>query len=328
MLACMPHDASLGTDEISLTKIRELSLESPSQAGRPAHLSAASGLVRVGNNLYVVADDEEHLAIFQLDSDAPGRLLRLRNDGLPLDPKARKKAKPDLEALVHLPKVGPHGGLIALGSGSKQNRMYATWITLDAQGLPTSSVHSFSLEHLYAAVARAVGEINIEGAVIRGDELLLFQRGNKGAGVNAMLGFELEVLLNPMQGSEPTAEPTPRFINRYELGSIGNVPLGFSDAAELDDGSIVFSAIAEDTRDSYADGPCMGAAIGKIGRDGRLAFVTRVRERAKIEGIAAQPQGAEAELLLVTDDDNAAVPASLYRAKVDLAQAINAHRHR
>jgi hypothetical protein len=319
MLPGMTHEPPLATDEISLTKLRELTVASASQAGRPAHLSAASGLVRVGNILYVVADDEHHLGVFELDTTAPGRLLRLRDGELPLDVKARKRAKPDFEALMHIPNVGPYGGLIALGSGSKRGRYHATWIKLDAHGLPTDSIHSFSLEHMYAAVARTVGEVNIEGALIRNDTLLLFQRGNKGAGINAIIGFEAEVLLEPMQGDARDSEPKPLFINRYELGSIADVPLCFSDAAELADGAIVFAAIAEDTKDSYADGQCAGAAIGLIDFNGNLVFVRRVQQRAKVEGIAAQLQGTQADLLLVTDDDDAAIPASLYKAKLDLA---------
>jgi hypothetical protein len=319
MLQSMQHEPSLTTDEISLTKIRELTLVSPSQDGRPAHLSAASGLVRVGNILYVVADDEQHLGIFQLDNNAPGQLLRLREGELPLDAKARKRAKPDFETLLHLPTLGPYGGLLALGSGSKRARYPATCIELDANGLPTDAIRSFSLEHMYAAVAHEVGEVNIEGALIRGDTLFLFQRGNKGAGVNALIGFESDVLLAAMRGSATQSRPTPLFINRYELGSIGTVPLCFSDAAELSDGSIVFAAIAEDTTDSYADGQFEGAAIGLIDCSGDLVFVRRVRQRAKIEGIAAQLQGSRAELLLVTDDDDAAIAASLYTAKLDRA---------
>jgi hypothetical protein len=314
MLCRMPPQTPLTPDEISLTKIRELTLESASQSGRPAHLSAASGLVSLGTVLYVIADDEQHLAIFQLDSNDPGRLLRLHNDPLPLDQKARKRAKPDFEALVHAPSIGRYGSLIAIGSGSTRHRFRSTRIELDALGLPIATTHSFSLEHLYAACARAVGEVNIEGAVIRGDTLLLFQRGNKGAGVNAIIGFELDVLLAAIQGRHAPSEPTPLFVKRYELGSIGNVPLGFSDAGELTDGSIVFSAIAEDTKDSYADGRFAGATIGMIDANGNLAFVRRVRERAKIEGIAVQVQGAQTKLLLVTDDDDATVPASLYGA--------------
>ena len=49
---------------LSLQRLRELDLEAPSEPGRPAFVSAASGLVCVGNYLYVVADDELSLGVF------------------------------------------------------------------------------------------------------------------------------------------------------------------------------------------------------------------------------------------------------------------------
>ncbi len=60
-----------------------------------AHLSAASGLVRVGERLYVVADDEVHLGVFDSSAmHAPGALLRLLEGDLPHDKGARKKPSP------------------------------------------------------------------------------------------------------------------------------------------------------------------------------------------------------------------------------------------
>lgn len=77
--------------------------------GQP-HLSAASGLVRLGQRLYVVADDELHLGIFKdstVTGQAPskGKLLRLLEGDLPNKMEKRKKAKPDLETLALLPAL-------------------------------------------------------------------------------------------------------------------------------------------------------------------------------------------------------------------------------
>ena len=76
--------------------VRTLSVETNAAVG---HLSAASGLVQVGQRLFVVADDEHTLAVFDLSGDRAGRLHRLFDGDLPDKPKARKAAKPDLEAL-------------------------------------------------------------------------------------------------------------------------------------------------------------------------------------------------------------------------------------
>ncbi|MGZ8994077.1 MAG: DUF6929 family protein [Burkholderiaceae bacterium] len=80
---------------------RELTVARSPGAGRPRHLSAASGLVRVNNYLYVIADDEHHLGIFCSDDhQRAGRLIRLRRGTLPSVKTAHKRRKPDFEALL------------------------------------------------------------------------------------------------------------------------------------------------------------------------------------------------------------------------------------
>lgn len=70
---------------LRLTKLRELTLPMPPQADRPRHLSAASGLVGVGEFLYVVADDENHLGVFSAAGDAgiPAVLSSVEIPGYP-----------------------------------------------------------------------------------------------------------------------------------------------------------------------------------------------------------------------------------------------------
>ena len=67
---------------IALTKIRELDLLVAPAAGRPLHLSAASGLACVNSFIYVVADDELHLGVFRKGKREPGRLIRLLEGAL------------------------------------------------------------------------------------------------------------------------------------------------------------------------------------------------------------------------------------------------------
>ena len=88
-------------------------MEAPSQPGRPAHVSAASGLVRAGDHLYVIADDENHLAVFPATGTAPGRFVTIFASSLPLDAGKRKRVKPDFESLARLPAFPdhPHGAL-------------------------------------------------------------------------------------------------------------------------------------------------------------------------------------------------------------------------
>ena len=123
------------------------------------HLSAASGLVCIGQRLFVIADDENSLAVFDVATDAPGRLLRLFAGELPAAHAERKAAKADLEALAQLPPFDgcPHGALMAFGSGSRPNRMRASSIALDAGGEPQTPARDIDLAPLYAPLQERFG---------------------------------------------------------------------------------------------------------------------------------------------------------------------------
>lgn len=299
---------------IALTKLRDLDLKGPISPGRPAYLSAASGLVRIDDVLYVVADDEHHLGVFR--REGPGTLLKLIDGELPTEAKTRKKAKPDFEALVRLPafKGYPHGALLACGSGSKPNRRKGILIGLDARGRH-AEVHGVDLGGLMDPLVAEFGKINLEGMAVRQDELCVFQRGNKGHKRNAVIRFALDGALAALT-SETSAPLAPLDCQDYDLGEIGGVPLTFTDGAALPDGALVFSAAAEDTGDSYADGACCGSAIGLINPDGTLAWVAPFREAYKIEGLDARQQDDVLHLLLVTDADSIDIPAGLFAATV------------
>ena len=254
-------------------------------AGRPRHLSAASGLVRVGNYTYVVADDEHHLGVFSADNHrCAGRLLRLRRGTLPLDKAARKRRKPDFEALLALPPFGTyqHGALFALGSGSKPNRRGSVLLALNADGSTRGPPRPIGLMNWFTRLQREFREVNLEGAFIDGEHIGLLQRGNKGNRRNALIRIALAPVLDAI--AKKRAVPVPKLVDvtDFSLGAVDDVPLCFTDGAALPAGGFVFTAVAEATEDSYADGECVGAAIGIIDRDDRLACF--VATRAEVEG--------------------------------------------
>lgn len=302
-----------------LKKLRELTLLHPPQSDRPAHLSAASGLVQAGSYLYVVADDELHLGVFPVAGEAPGTLLRLRAGALPDGYDERKADKPDVEALTLLPRSQqyPHGALLALGSGSRPNRQTAFVIQLNEGGAVTGSPVALDLAAVYRAVGRYVSAVNIEGATIDGTRIRLLQRGNKSSGRSAIIDIDLSVLQSAPAWNA-RGDIALQSIAWYDLPLIDGVPLAFSDGVTLVDGTLIFTAIAEDTNDSYADGRFVGAAIGVIDPRGQLRAVHVLSEACKIEGVDARVAGNVIHLLLVTDADDANVPASLYGAELIL----------
>jgi uncharacterized protein DUF6929 len=304
---------------IALTKIRDLDLAVAPAAGRPSHLSAASGLVCIGSFIYVVADDELHLGVFPRTGSEPGILLRVFEGVLPDSKRRRKKKKPDLEALALLPAFAEcrHGALFALGSGSRDNRRTGVLLGLDAHGNVRTAPRAVDLSPMLARLDDEFPKLNIEGAVVCGDELRLFQRGNKGRSENAIIRYRLALVLD-MLGAAAVGAPAPLRIDRFDLGEIDGIPFCFTDAAALPGGDMVFTAVAEDTEDAYEDGPCAGAAIGLADNDGGLRWLRRLRGSCKVEGVDARPDGDLVRLLMVTDADDAGIPAGLFSAEIPM----------
>jgi hypothetical protein len=286
---------------MQLTHIRYLDVAEPLASGHE-FLSAASGLAQIGDMLCVVGDDEQHLVVFTQGDEAPGRLIRLLPGDLPRKKKKRKAVKPDFEILFQLPKSRL---LCAMGSGSTPQRMRGAIIDLDS-----ASVTSLDLQPLFSALADLVAEINLEGAVVRGDQLLLFNRGNMETPETCIC----ETALSAVTGDEAVAVT---LVKTLALPLIDGVPLTVTDACPLDGGHILLSAVAEVTDDSYADGAILGAAIILLDAKLDVVMVEPLEPICKIEGISARRTATGAELLCVSDADDPDMPSSLFSATLD-----------
>jgi hypothetical protein len=298
-----------------INRLRELAIQSP-LPGRPPYVSAASGLVCVGDYLYVIADDELHLAIFSRLNDSPGQLLSIVDGDLPLEATARKKQKPDFETLVRVPVCAefPFGALLALGSGSKKSR--DVLLPLDAVGAVAGAPRRFDFSAIYALLRAKIEGLNVEGAFFEGNDFCLLQRGNSKKSFNAIISFNWRELFVDFS-HEKLGAINPRSVVQVDLGSIEGVALCFTDGVALPDGNILFSAVAEATDDAYLDGACMGAAIGICRCNGDVLMLQPTGAQYKIEGIDAVVENGAIELLMVTDPDNIAVAALLLGACID-----------
>ena len=106
-----------------------------------------------------------------------------------------------------------------------------------------------------------------------------------------------------------TGAPAPLRTTDVPLGHTPvGIPYGFTDGTALPGGGWVFTAVAEDTRDSYHDGHCAGALVGWVDSDGRLLRTEPLAGAPKVEGITLDPLG---RLLMVTDSDNPFAPSAL-----------------
>lgn len=285
-----------------LTHIRDLAVSTPLPSGH-AFLSAASGMVVCGPALYVVADDAQCLGVFDLGTLEPGRLIPLIAGDLPSDAAERKKQKPDFEILLALPNAGTTR-LLAMGSGSTKRRMRGA--VIDLPGDAPASVRLIDLQALFAALAPLVPEINLEGAVLRGDQLLLFNRGNSAYPASQIVAVPLAAVL---EGGPITAT----LLAELQLPSVSGVPLTVTDACLLASGHILLSVVAEATDNSYADGALLGAAIVELSADLHVRVIEPLDPTLKVEGLAAQVMADGVHLLCVTDADDPDQASGLYR---------------
>lgn len=295
-----------------------LTVAEAAKADGSRRLSAASGLVKAGNYLYVVTDDENFLAVFRADGAGEGRLVRLFPGELPLAPKARKASKPDLEALALVPpcRAYPSGALLAVPSGSRPNRRTGSILALDAAGGPAGAPRPVDFSRLFLALEERMPELNIEGAVVSADALVLLQRGSRKQPPNACIHVPLAAIGDALAGSGAPGASAAITMHLVDLGRISGALLSFTDGAALGDGRILFTAVAEDAADSYQDGACAGSAIGILGADGRVQYLEQLDHPYKIEGVHAEPDGDSIRLLLVTDADDASVPSDLRSALI------------
>lgn len=293
--------------------VKPLLMEAPSGPGRPAHVAAASGVVRMGRFLYVVADDEVQLAVFE--EDAPrGRWVALFGGQLPADPQARKAQKPDFEVLCRLPPrpAWTDGALVALPSGSAAPRRSGAVAPLGPSGDLAGPAWRFDLGPLFDQLgAELAAKVNVEGAALLQDRLLLLHRGS-GKARSAMVEVDLARIVEAASERGAVSPNAIRDLHEVQLPEVEGWPLGFTDALALADGTIAFTAVAEKTLDPVADAPCSGSAVGRIDRQGKVVALELLQGAPKVEGITLHGEKA----WLVTDQDDPELPAQLLAVKL------------
>jgi len=304
---------------LHLTQRRLLTLDAPESPGRPAHVSTASGLVRVGDWLHVVADDSLHLASFPLEGEAPGRGVRLFPGELSRETEERKAARSDLEALCLLGALthAPHGALLAVPAGSTPERMKGALVPLAMDGGLGGPVLEVDFSKVYAQLTRELGPLHIEGAAVAGGRLRLLNRGHGDQGTDAVVDLDGDRVLRALEAGETMKPDVVRIARRWEYGRAGHMRLSFTDAAPLPDGRVVFTATAEDTRDAHADGLVQGSAVGVLAPDGSPMFLSGVDAKVKLEGVDARVEHGRIHLLLVADADDSSVPAPLFETVLE-----------
>jgi hypothetical protein len=278
---------------------------------------AASAIAQYADGWLVGQDDATHACWWRDGVGTPVRVVPAV-DGHEVFSEATgtKELKPDLEAAVAV-----DGGVLMLGSGSTAARMRGAWL------VPGDEVLVGDISDVYARVAVLLevppDALNLEGACVVGDRVRWFQRGLPAAGVpTASVDVDLRSLLNAVTRSGPASQVDVGGVRRYVLESPEGLALATTDAVTLPDGRILVSAAAEDSPNTYDDGPVLGSALALLDDDVTLATVSLPEPDgriAKVEGLAVVEWGDRGGRLLATvDADDPEVPSAVLTLDVRL----------
>lgn len=249
-------------------------------------IGSASGLFLHEDLLYIIGDNSGYLNEYNIKTKKLRKIQILFDKTLDQLENIPKPLKPDFEILCH-----NNNKLYMLGSGStpKRNLM----IEFD---LKTQKVIQKDLTNTYTKL-KAIAKIddqnfNLEGAIFTGNEWLIFNRGN---GIDAKNG------IFKIQEAELAKTKQAKF-NPFKLPNINHVESSFTDAV-LVKNEIFFSATAEDTKSTYADGEILGSFIGSINLQTlKLTFSNKISGKHKFEGITLLSQNEHSTTFLLCED--------------------------
>jgi hypothetical protein len=140
------------------------------------------------------------------------------------------------------------------GSGALPTRNILVKVNLQTQ-----EAHTFSLTNFYGDLCREAAiqkeQLNIEGAAVYGDQLLLLNRGN-----NCIYRFALAAVTSCVEQNGVFPDIA---VQRYSLPFVDDCVAGFSGATVFGD-DLIFCASLEKTNDWINDGEILGSFIGLI----------------------------------------------------------------
>jgi hypothetical protein len=290
---------------------------------RPPHVLAASGLSAFREQLAVIQDDANWLALIDAEQNVTAVPLPPGPDGSRVFTKDRgnQDQKYDFEACITVP--GEQGSeLIGFASCSRPDRVWILRVCeTDEGGLDAEFLNA---ERFYAMLRERTdfcgAGLNIEGAVtLDGERIMLFQRGNaEPCGELEPCDATGELSWDELRAylADPATAPVPVLSNvrTYDLGRLDGVRLTFSDAEHMGEGRILYSASAE----KHDSGEVAGSILGILEPNGQARW-NKLLDRdgrtfsGKIEGLTLDVHDPR-KVHFVIDDDDDAVPSKIYQA--------------
>jgi len=269
-------------------------------------IPSASGIVRLKDHYFIIGDDSPWL--FETNSKFKiKKKILIFPSGKQFE-RIPKEMKPDFEALAIDQSTGTIN-LLIFGSGSKSPQRD---VLVKSSTLKDHETQIFSMNEFYDKMRAAAGlkkhELNIEGAVLTGGMLFLFDRSN-----NYLFVYKWEEIEQYLKDYKICPNPKVYHVNLPKLQGFQST---FSGATAAFEGNkIIFTASVENTRDSYHDGEIMGSFVGSFNllnlKDGLTPYCELIKDengeplKIKAESVCLQKQAAgnQADLVVVTDSD-------------------------
>lgn len=262
---------------------------------------------------YLVGDDANNLLILdntykQVDS------IRLFNYPEKRIPKAEKA---DFEsATIITLNNKPH--LFIIGSASTEKRKKALLIPVqNYQAGFANLFHPFFYQDAFLEQlqTKGISEVNIEGAAIIGDFLVLSNRGNNAKPVNHLVITPTNAIQAPAQQKDFTVSVIPLTLPVKSKAFTGVSELCYVASKDL----LLITLSEEATENAYDDGVISDSYIGWINNVSKkmnntalalddminLSTVDKSFKLQKIEGLCVEPvKDTALNIHLVSDNDN------------------------
>lgn len=260
-------------------------------------ISAASGLVLQGDNLYIVSDNSNYLYTYALSKEELSKHLLYDNNGE--NEHVQKANKTDLESIfVH------NDTLYLFGSGSKPNRNHLFRLAKEQRATIEHIQLDTQANRLQQALNIGPKDYNIEGSFIYGGDYYLFNRGNGPSEQNGI------IIVDTAFSKQARFVPVP-------LSYDGEGTPGFTDAIRVDD-KIYFLAAIEHANSTYHDGQIGGSFLGILDLASlTLEKIQKIADTNKFEGITVFADSPHSiEFLLCEDPDNENAESIIYKLTI------------
>ncbi|HYG40918.1 MAG TPA: hypothetical protein VD908_19975 [Cytophagales bacterium] len=267
---------------------------------------SASGIEYLMNKIYVIGDDSSFLYLYNIEGRLLGKTSLYAHSFKPGE-RIPKIEKADLESLTHANYKGKDY-LLTLGSGSKEIQRDKGFLI----ELEDMTVKELSLKSLYDGLRTTekvvgVGKLNIEGLCSKGNEIILFARGNI-SGQNITLTYKTEAFISHLIEQKTIEKPV---IANYKLPTLEGWASGFSGAVyDQKNDTILFTATVEKTLNEIDDGETLGSFVGAIDlsdKEPKMKYSIIMEDglpyKEKVESIAVLNSEEKITALAVTDSD-------------------------